>query len=182
MNRAPLALFWILSFVITMDRALGQTTSPETTPAGGSAGAVFKLSFVIDGIAYVATCAIHNTSMTNCTFDKDHGLNVTRISATGTTTSGDPPVYFQIVVYATLALVVVLGILAIVAYTKWKNVAAGYQPMPAQYRGFPEQPSAPQYAPEYYGQAAQASGPQHKVIHVGLVRPSCLPAGEVMIP
>lgn len=163
--------------------AVGQatTTSPGTTPAGAGTATV-KLSFVIDGVVYTATCVISSANLTNCTFDMDHGLNVTRLLATGESSTTDLPVYFQVIVYITLAIVVILAILAIVAYSRWRAMQAGYEPAP-QSQG-PPQGYPPQYYEQpqmYSGSASQLAG-SHKVIQVGLIRPSCLPPGEVMVP
>lgn len=169
--------------------AVGQetTTSPGTTPAGAGTATV-KLSFVIDGVVYTATCVISSANLTNCTFDMDHGLNVTRLLATGESSTTDLPVYFQVIVYITLAIVVILAILAIVAYSRWRAMQAGYEPAPQSQgpaQGYPTQYSGPpvdEYGrPVYNGSASQLAG-SHKVIQVGLIRPSCLPPGEVMVP
>lgn len=163
--------------------AVGQatTTSPGTTPARAGTGTV-KLSFVIDGVVYTATCVISNANLTNCTFDMDHGLNVTRLLATGESSTTDLPVYFLIIMSITLAIVVILAILAIVAFSRWRTMQAGYEPAPQS------QGPAQEYPPQYYeqpqmyrGSASQLAG-SHKVIQVGLIRPSCLPPGEVMVP
>lgn len=149
-------------------------------------GTSFTLSFVIDGVAYTATCNVTGTAASNCTFILDHGLNVTKLSTTGSTTTSDPPVYFSIILFATAGMVVVLSILMIVGYCMWKQRTdrenAGFMPVsPGEYP--PGYSPGPGYGrPEYYdrGQASQLNA-GHKVIQVGLVHP-CLPTGAVMVP
>jgi hypothetical protein len=174
--------------------AQAQTTPapPGSTPAGDEAGILpFSLSFVIDGVTFVATCNFSGAVASNCTFTTDHGLNVTKVYTTGST---DLPVYYLAMVAATLALVGVLMIIMIVAFCMWKQQAnrqnQGYQQMypppnePYQQMYPPPSepyPTGPEFEAKYgppsaYGQQAQLG---RKVIHVGLVRPG-LPVEAVM--
>lgn len=153
-------------------------------------GTSFTLSFVIDGVAYTATCNVTGTAASNCTFILDHGLNVTKLSTTGSTTT-EMPVYFPIILFTTMGVVIVLGILMIAGYCMLKQrvdranagygqVPQGYAPQSAEsyeaQAGYP----TPEYQGPYRGQASQLNA-GHKVIQVGLVHP-CLPTGAVMVP
>jgi hypothetical protein len=175
MNR--LLLLLLLGPLLLAGRAEGQTSAPQTTPTGAAAGTLpLTLSYVIDGVAYVVTCNFSGVIATNCTFVTDHGLNVTKIYTTGST---DLPVYYQAMVGATLGLVVVLLVIMIIGFCLWKQKAdrenAAYQPVPQGYAG----PQGVYPSPEaFYSQASQLNA-QHKVIHVGLVRPG-LPVEAVM--
>ena len=159
------------------------TPSPGSTPVGAEAGILpFTLSFVIDGVTFVATCNFSGAVASNCTFTTDHGLNVTKVHTTGST---DLPVYYTAMVGVTLGLVAVLLVIMIIAFCMWKQRMdrenQAYQPMVPDPGMMPGNGYGPDNAyggppPQFYGPAAQLG---RKVIHVGLARPG-LPVEAVM--
>lgn len=176
-------LLAIIGGLLLAGCAEAQTPAPPgSTPVGAEAGILpFSLSFVIDGVAFVATCNFSGAVASNCTFTTDHGLNVTKVHTTGST---DLPVYYTAMVGVTLGLVAVLLVIMIIAFCMWKQRMdrenQGYQGMVPSPGMMPENVYAPeqygQAPPGYFGQGAQLG---RKVIHVGLVRPG-LPVEAVM--
>lgn len=182
MRAFPLAI--IVWGLLLAGCAQAQTTPapPGSTPAGDEAGILpFSLSFVIDGVTFVATCNFSGAVASNCTFTTDHGLNVTKVYTTGST---DLPVYYLAMIATTLALLGVLMIIVIIALCMWRRqTQQGYNEVPQEQAVMPgpEQFMNPQYAgypPQTYGPYAAAQLGR-KVIHVGLVRPG-LPVEAVM--
>lgn len=141
---------------------------PSTTPVPGIP---LKLSFVIDGKLFYMTCNITGLNMSNCTFDMDHGLTVSKDSA-GTTTNIPDSVLYMIIV--TLVLVTILLIITGIGFWMKKPEMFGYGQVPQQ---MPQQ--VPQQMPVYYGQGNRMES-SRKVIGVGLVKP-CLP-GDTGMP
>ncbi len=149
------------------------TAAPSTTPV---AGTPLTLSFMIDGIVYVLRCNITGLNMSNCTYDLDHGLTVSKIDSAGTT--ANIPDYVLAMIIGTAVLVLAILIVSLVGFFMKKPEAAGYGPVPAPPQGPEFYPQPAQYVPRDYGQAAQAGS--RKVISVGLVKP-CLP-GDTGMP
>jgi hypothetical protein len=128
------------------------------------------LSFVIDGKVFHMTCNITGLNMSNCTFDMDHGLTVSKDSA-GTT--ADLPDYVLYMIIGTLVIAVVLLIVTAVGFWMKRPEMFGYGQVPQpQAYVMPEQPV-------YYGQASHMDS-SRKVIGVALVKP-CLP-GDTGMP
>ena len=150
-------LFGGMLFVLLFGVAGAQSTTPAP-----SAGFPFSLHVMIDGVVYVMQCNFTGLNLSNCTFAADHGLTVSRVSG-----STEIPTVLQGVLYGTLALVVVLVLMAGVLMCWVKSYMGGqYAPMPTDVP-----PAYGNYPPDSRG-FAQAYG-RTKIIGVNLVQP-CL--------
>jgi hypothetical protein len=159
--------FIVMLFLVASVGVQGQGT-PTPTPVPET-GMPLVLSFVIDGVVYTVRCNFSGVNASNCSFVADHGLIVSRLPLTG---SSSVPQHIEAVIWTLVGLVTVLLILMVVAWVIYcrSGRAAGYQEVPT---GPPPgyQDGPPGYRP-VYSYSKNTGGGQLPVIGVELVRPS----------
>ena len=112
--------FIVMLFLAASVGVQGQiTTTPTPVPATGMP---LVLSFVIDGVVYSVRCNFSGANASNCSFVADHGLIVSRLPLTG---SSSIPQHIEVVIWTLVALVSVLLILMVAAWIVYCR--SGYQ-------------------------------------------------------